>query len=260
MSGLSDAEVAVAAALAGAEVARGRRHTALVIHEKDGEDFATDADIATEHAIRAELARLRPDDGVVGEELGGAEARSARRYWLVDPLCGTVNYAAGLPLVAVNVALVEGDRVTAAAVVDPVLDELFWTDGPSAWQRSPDGGRRVLAPSAATGLVCVDAEVSEQMRGARLLAAGDFASTYRPRMLSTTLALPWVAAGRMAAYVSEGSVHRSVHFAAGIALCEAAGCVVTDLTGAALSTTSDGLLAAADAATHADLLARVARL
>jgi myo-inositol-1(or 4)-monophosphatase len=79
-------------------------------------------------------------------------------------------------------------------------------------------------------------------------------------MLSTTLALPWVAAGRMAAYVSEGSVHRSVHFAAGIAICEAAGCVVTDLTGDALSPTSDGLLVAADAATHADLLARITQL
>lgn len=259
MTGPSDAEVAVIAASAGAAVARARGDRPLVIHEKVGEDFATDVDIAAEEAIRAELGRLRPDDDVVGEELGGDAARLRRRHWLVDPLCGTVNFAAGLPLVAVNVALVDGDSVTAAAVADPVVDEMFWTDSAGAWSRTP-GGDLPLSPSASTGLVCLDAEASPRMRGARLLAAGDFASVYRPRMVSSTIALPWVAAGRMTAYVSEGSVHRSVHFAAGIALCEAAGCVVTDLSGAALSATSDGLLVAADVATHADLLSRVASL
>jgi myo-inositol-1(or 4)-monophosphatase len=47
---------------------------------------------------------------------------------------------------------------------------------------------------------------------------------------------------------------------AGIALCEAVGCVVTDLTGPAPRDGSDGLLVARDAATHGDVLARIARL
>ena len=61
----------------------------------------------------------------------------------MDPICGTLNFAAGLPLFAVNVAL-EVDGVTAAAaVVDPVAGDVFWTDGDSAWQRI-DGVDRVL--------------------------------------------------------------------------------------------------------------------
>lgn len=47
------------------------------------------------------------------------------RQWLVDPLCGTLNYAVGTMLVAVNVALRDG----AAAVADPFSGEVFFTDG-----------------------------------------------------------------------------------------------------------------------------------
>lgn len=72
-------------------------------------------------------------------------------------------------------------------------------------------------------------------------------------MLSTTLALAWVAAGRRAAYVTDGSVEGSVHFAAGIGLCRGAGCVVTDLRGAAVKG-GRGLVVAADDATHGQLL------
>jgi hypothetical protein len=43
--------------------------------------------------------------------------------------------------------------------------------------------------------------------------------------------LAWVAAGRRAAYVTEGDLRDSVHFAAGIALCQAAGCIVAGLHG-----------------------------
>jgi myo-inositol-1(or 4)-monophosphatase len=62
-----------------------------------------------------------------------------------------------------------------------------------------------------------------------------------------------VAAGRRAAYVSDGVLVDSVHFAAGIALCQAAGCVVTDLAGQPLPT-GRGLIAAADEPTHRRLL------
>ncbi len=73
-------------------------------------------------------------------------------------------------------------------------------------------------------------------------------------MVSTTLALAWVAAGRRAAYVTDGHLRDSVHFAAGLALCRAAGCVVTGIDGQPLHTGAGGVVAAADAETHAALL------
>lgn len=81
-----------------------------------------------------------------------------------------------------------------------------------------------------------------------------FSTLFRPRVVSTTLALAWVAAGRRVAYVTDGHLRGSVHFSSGIALCQAAGCVVTNLAGEPLHTGRQGLIAAADAETHAELV------
>ena len=87
----------------------------------------------------------------------------------------------------------------------------------------------------------------------RLAVDAVAARRFRPRVLSTTLGVAWVAVGHRAAYVTDGDVRDNLHFAAGIALCEAAGCAVTDLTGGRLGG-ADGLVVAADDDTHAALL------
>jgi myo-inositol-1(or 4)-monophosphatase len=92
-----------------------------------------------------------------------------------------------------------------------------------------------------------------------LLTDDGFAEHFRPRVMSTTLAVAWVAAGRRAAYVGDGHPRDSVHFAAGIALCRAAGCVVTGIDGRPVHTGIGGLVVAADQASHARLLALVRR-
>jgi myo-inositol-1(or 4)-monophosphatase len=248
----SDTDVAVAAARAGAAVAASSWRTPLVRHGKGGIDFATDADLASERAVREVLREQRPHDAVTGEEYGADG--TAERTWLVDPICGTLNYAAGTPLFAVNVALREGDRVRVAAVAEPTGDAVFVTDGDRAWRDgSPD---LELAPDPANRLVEVDVGVGAA-RSWALVGAPGFQERYAPRVVSTSLGLAWVAVGRFAAYVAEEDVSDSVHYAAGLALCRGAGCVVTDLDGGDV-TSGRGLLAAADAATHLDLLGLLA--
>lgn len=66
----------------------------------------------------------------------------------------------------------------------------------------------------------------------------------------------WVAAGRRSAHISDGRLRDNLHFAAGIAPCEAAGCVVSDLGGNALHT-GRGLVVSADPETHDRMLAVV---
>ncbi|MET0190894.1 MAG: phosphatase, partial [Pseudonocardia sediminis] len=61
------------------------------------------------------------------------------------------------------------------------------------------------------------------------------------------------------AYVNDGHVRDSVHFAAGLALCRGAGCVVTDLHGDS-ATTGLGLVIAADAQVHHELRAHIDRV
>src|SRR5207247_1159134 len=73
--------------------------------------------LVTEMDQRAEaeiLARLRgafPDDAILSEEHGVAAAGSSGRRWIVDPLDGTTNYAHGLPVFGVSIALQAGRRV-----------------------------------------------------------------------------------------------------------------------------------------------------
>jgi myo-inositol-1(or 4)-monophosphatase len=177
--------------------------------------------------------------------------------WLVDPLCGTLNYAARSMLVAVNVALRVRSDITVAASADPFAEEVFWTDGDHAYVRR-DGADEELTPSPDSRLVDVNLDSpfpnEPNFRAVRLLADPGFIKHFRPRVVSTTLALAWVAAGRRAAYVTDGHLRDSAHFASGIALCQAAGCVVTGIHGQPLHTGAGGLVVAADQETHAALL------
>lgn len=237
----TDAEVARAAASAGAEVIRGLYGKPVERFAKSPTDFATVADIEAERAILAVIREARPDDAVLGEETG-LTGSDEGRAWLVDPLCGTLNFAATTPLLAVNVALRTPDGVGAAAVADPVSGEVFSTDD-------------ALTPSAVSRLVDIDLDHGDF---GRLVSSPELLARFGPRVLSTTLALTWVAVGRRAGYLADGDMRDNVHFAAGIALCRAAGCVVTALDGGPVGG-APGVLAAADAETHAALLELVRR-
>ncbi|MFC7361301.1 inositol monophosphatase family protein [Nocardioides astragali] len=86
----------------------------------------------------------------------------------------------------------------------------------------------------------------------------DFRAVFSPRVESTTLALAWDASGQRLGYVTDGRHKGSVHFAAGIALCRAAGCVISDVDGNAVHSGAV-IIAARDLAPHATLMQLVAR-
>jgi myo-inositol-1(or 4)-monophosphatase len=251
---VNDAEVAIAAATAGAVQVRASYGKPVDRYAKEGTDFATSADIASERAIRAVVTEQRPRDVIVGEEEGRSGPDDAAREWVVDPLCGTRNFAATTPLVAVNVALYDGEQAVAAASADAISGEVFWTDGTAAWVRC-DGADTPLTPSPVSLLVDLDLDHPDGGESFHLMSHPTFLRDFQPRVSSTTLAMTWLAAGRRAGYLHEGDVHKSVHFGAPIAIAQAAGCVVTGIQGQPLHTGALGLLAAADAETHAALLA-----
>ena len=254
---MTDVDVAIAIAEAGAEVVRSRFGTALERQDKGGGDFATSADIESEQAMLAVLKRERPQDAVLAEESGRSGAPDVARTWLLDPLCGTLNYAARMRVAAVNAALRTGSRFIAAAVADPFNEELYWTDGQLALVRK-QGGDTPLRPTAASRLVDLNFDPpfpnGPAFRAATLSIDPGFAAHFRPRVVSTSIALTWVATGQRAAYVTDGDARDNVHFGAAIALCEGAGCLVTDLWGRPWGDGPTGLLVAADKETHATLL------
>lgn len=253
-----DVEVALAAAAAGADTVRAAFGRPIDRYDKAGHDFATQADLDAEAAMMAVITSDRPDDGRLGEESGEHVGRGSRR-WLVDPLCGTVNFAARTPLVAVNVALLDGRATITAVSVDPIADEVFWTDGTGAYVTAR-GVRERLRPTSNTRIVDVNCDgPTSTMKwvGPQVLTDPEFRASFTPRVLSTTLAVAWVAAGRRAGYVSDGRFVSNLHFAAGIAICRASGCIVTDLAGDDLES-GRGLIVAADSDAHERLVGVVA--
>lgn len=144
---ITDQALVVEAAAAGAAVVRAHYGSSLTRFQKTAGDFATTADVEAEKAILDVLRTARPDDVVLAEESGRTGLDGNGRMWLVDPLCGTLNYAARSQLACVNVALRTGTRVAVAASADPFTGELFWTDGIAAYVRSGGVDER-LVPSA----------------------------------------------------------------------------------------------------------------
>ncbi|MFX0574748.1 inositol monophosphatase family protein [Nocardia nepalensis] len=92
----------------------------------------TAADRAVEQAIRRRLVDVRPHDCVVGEEFG-QQGDSARR-WVVDPIDGTANFAAGKPQWSTLIAVEENGEVLTGIITAPALRRRWWaTRNAGAW-------------------------------------------------------------------------------------------------------------------------------
>jgi len=116
--------VAAEAALRAGAIQRERYGSAIEVSHKGTIDLVTEVDRACEDAILETLRSRVPDHDVVTEETP-LERTGARHVWYVDPLDGTTNYAHGYPLFCASLALAVDGAVVAAAVFEPLRQELF---------------------------------------------------------------------------------------------------------------------------------------
>jgi len=87
-------------------------------------DLVTVADIEAEEAVVSVLKSYFPGHNFVAEE-NKYENTGSEYTWIIDPLDGTSNFAYGLPIFCVSIALAENNEVIAGVVYDPTRDELF---------------------------------------------------------------------------------------------------------------------------------------
>ncbi len=117
------------AAAAEAVMPRFQRLADADIEEKAPGDLVTIADREAEAIIARGLAAIRPDARFVGEEACARDPSLLRdldrgAVWIVDPIDGTGNYAAGRRPFALMAALVEHGETIASCILDPVDDRL----------------------------------------------------------------------------------------------------------------------------------------
>jgi len=136
---------------------RFRSLAAHEIAEKAPGDLVTAADHASEARLEAELSALLPSSVVVGEEAAAADPTVLGRLglaapvWVIDPLDGTANFAAGTACFAVIVALVERGATRMGWILDPIGGRIAWAAaGEGAYVREGEGTpRRLRMPEPA---------------------------------------------------------------------------------------------------------------
>lgn len=248
----AETEAALAAVRAGLDVAL-RRTGAEQVRAKAGVDIVTGADIAAERAIRRVLEQRCPGVPIVGEEDGGEVPADGGAYFLVDPICGTRNYASRLAVFCTNVALIENGVATVAVVGDGGTSEISFAErGCGAFHER--GDRLRAADGSVIGLELGGKPPYADPALAPFVAALCADGRYYLRMLGSTLPLVKVASGDLAAQVLLTDTADPLHTAAGCLLAEEAGALVSDRAGRPWTLATRSLLLSATPALQEQLL------
>jgi histidinol-phosphatase len=124
----------------------------LRVTRKPDRTPVTDADTATEDALRAVLGTARPGDAVLGEERGG-ELPDSGRGWVLDPIDGTKNYSRGVPAWATLIGLTVHGRAVVGVASAPALGRRWWgAQGLGAWTSENGGPPRRITVSGVADL------------------------------------------------------------------------------------------------------------
>ncbi|AKK06103.1 inositol monophosphatase/fructose-1,6-bisphosphatase family protein [Corynebacterium mustelae] len=202
--------------------------------KSSAEDPVTIVDMAAEKAVAATLKKLRPQDGLIGEE-GSNLLGTSSATWIVDPIDGTVNFIYGHPQYAVSLACVVAGKIVVGGVLNVATGQLWcavsgvgaWT----VWPSSVGGQARLLGCSGARqlelALVATGFSYSSHWREQQ----AEFLSTVLPQVRdirrrgSAALDLCAVAEGLVDAYYEHGI--NAWDFAAGALIASEAGAVVS---------------------------------
>jgi myo-inositol-1(or 4)-monophosphatase len=165
-------------------------------------NLVTEMDRRAEALIIDSIRAAFPAHAILSEERGAVGGPSSHR-WIIDPLDGTTNYAHGIPIVGVSIALQVDGQIRLGVVYDPNLEECFvgergkgaWLDGrPLSVSRTPTLNESLLATGFPYGIretprnnLAEFAAFSLRCRGVR-------------RMGSAVLYFCYVAAGRLDGY------------------------------------------------------------
>lgn len=237
------------------------RRAYLTVDDKTGGtgrfDPVTEGDRATEAAIRAVLFRLRPEDGILGEE-EAPKIGSSGITWIIDPIDGTRAFMAGTPTWGVLIAAQAGAGPAVGVIDQPFTGERFVgvSNGIARyaqWQRGPERRPLSVRPCAALGAATLFTTFPEIGTAAEREGFASVAAQCRlVRYGLDCYAYALLAMGCIDLVIEAGL--QAYDVAAPIAVIEGAGGIVTDWRGRP-AYGGGRLVAAGDARVHAAALA-----
>jgi myo-inositol-1(or 4)-monophosphatase len=237
-------ETLIAAVNAGAHQLKSFFNKKFTISHKEGvNNLVTEADFASDRAIRSIIRNAFPEDGIVSEESSEKEADSQYK-WIIDPIDGTVNFANGIPLCCVSIGLEYNGSMLMGAVYNPLMEEFYFAEKDkgatlNGSKISVSSKSRLITSCLVTGFpyTYLEQEYGPIEVFAKLIRKGIPVR----RLGSAAMDLCWVAAGRF-----DGFYEHELHAwdsAAGFLIVEEAGGKVTNLKGGAYSPYQPGLIA-----------------
>lgn len=223
-------------------------------------DMVTEADKACENLIIKTIKQNFPDHSILGEESGKTEGGSEYK-WIIDPIDGTTNFAHGLPIFGISIAIIKDGNPIIGVVEIPALKETFWAQkGEGAFLNEKpihvSDTQEISKSLLATGF-------PYKREGARYeMAIKLFNEFYKPchgvrRLGAASIDLCFVAAGRFDGYWEYDL--KPWDIAAGKIIIEEAGGQVTNMDGTTLDPKKEAILAT-NGHLHKEMLTQIARL
>ncbi len=197
----------------------------------------TPVDLAVQERIRHELSSRWPAIGFLSEEMSHAEQQAAMDseefYWCLDPLDGTTNFVAGVPLFAVSLALLSAAGSVLGVIYDPVRKELF---SARRGHGASFNGQALHCIAPVTDLHSCIAAVDYKRLPSKLRCRLAASAPFRSQRNIGTVALEWcwLAAGRFQLYLHGGQ--KLWDYAAGELIFREAGGIAQTLEGEELYT------------------------
>ena len=228
-------EIAMQAVLAAGEVVKMYYRGSFELSTKRNyRDLLTSTDLASEKTIIDVIRTSFPQDKILSEETEKCDIHEDS-LWVIDPIDGTSNFAAGLPLHCVSIAYVEQSVSTVGVVYNTLTGDIFSAQkGQGAYLTVGEKKVKISVTDTTdlkNALVSFDySSIDEYRQEMR-----EVTSTLPPlvrgiRIIgATALELSWVGAGFLDAYISRGSHPWDV--AAGAMIVEESGGKVTDWQG-----------------------------
>jgi myo-inositol-1(or 4)-monophosphatase len=192
-------------------------------YKPDG-SIVTEADLAMQQALTTALAERYPSVAMLGEEVSEEiqleVINNSKDYWCLDPLDGTTNFHATVPLFTVSLGLISDGEIILGIVYDPNRDEFFGAiKGQGFWIN----GARVIRPDQPPGLSSCIAFIDFKRLSEAISTSLVLDTPYKSQRNIGTCALEW-------AWLAAGRVNLLVHgreriwdYTAGVLLVQEAG-------------------------------------
>lgn len=199
--------------------------------------IVTTADLTTNTAVQSVLKRLTPDIPVVSEEGGTLDERDASRVpvcWALDPIDGTTNFTARIPLWGISLALLfQGEPIIGVISLPCLGHNYYATRSNGAWMKLPREKTafrlrvsRTSNPRDAIVLLCHGGKLKDVRKGLSTISTLGTRVRSERILGSAVIEALWVAAGRVDLSILQG-VHIWDVAAGALMVREAGGKVVT---------------------------------